>query len=127
MNMGASLKIRDAVSPSGAKLAIVTLDNRFDSTVSYELRSQLQQVVDFGYANLLLDMHAVRSFDSSGIGLLVSVARRCRDQRGCVVLFALPDIVTVALETASLLSMFTIFPDEAAAIQGFTEVKSPYV
>jgi len=107
-------------------LAIVIPGNHFDSTVSYDLRNQLHQVVDFGYPNLLLDMSPIRSFDSSGIGLLVSVARRCRDQRGSLALFALPEIVIVALETASLLSMFRIFPDEATAIQQFTEVKSPY-
>ncbi|HAN47169.1 MAG TPA: anti-sigma factor antagonist [Cyanobacteria bacterium UBA8156] len=125
--MVAPLKIRDAVSPSGVKLVIVTPGNHFDSTVSYDLRTQLHQVVDFGYANLLMDMAPIRSFDSSGIGLLVSVARRCRDQRGTLALFALPEIVVVALETASLLSMFHIFPDEATALQQFTEVKSPYV
>ncbi len=108
-------------------MAIVTPGNRFDSTVSYDLRNQLHHVVDFGYPNLLLDMSPIRSFDSSGIGLLVSVARRCRDQRGSLALFALPEIVTIALETASLLSMFRIFPDETTAIQQFTEVKPPYV
>ncbi|MFQ3680460.1 MAG: STAS domain-containing protein, partial [Pseudanabaenaceae cyanobacterium] len=66
-------------------------------------------------------------FDSSGIGLLVSVARRCREYRGSLALFALPELVTVALETANLLSMFRIFPDEATALQQFTEVRSPYI
>ncbi|MGQ9866115.1 MAG: STAS domain-containing protein [Pseudanabaenaceae cyanobacterium] len=121
------LKIRDALSPSGAKLAIVTPGRHFDSTVSYDLRTQLHQVVDFGYTNLLLDMAPIRSFDSSGIGLLVSIARRCRDQRGSLTLFALPEIVVVALETASLLSMFHVFPDEATALAQFPEVKSSYI
>lgn len=67
--MDFKLRIRTAETPQGQKLAIVPLEGRFDAKAASEVRQLLQQVLDFGYPNMLIDMSSVTFMDSSGLGV----------------------------------------------------------
>jgi anti-sigma B factor antagonist len=117
--MSFDLKIRDAITPQGQRLAIVPIEGRLDSIVNMDVRNKIQQIVDFGYPNLLLDLHQITSFDSSGIGVLVSTMRKCKAAGGRMAMFGLPDVVTIALEACGMVPLFPSFPDEETAITNF--------
>jgi anti-sigma B factor antagonist len=117
--MSFELKIRDAITPQGQRLAIVPIEGRLDSIVTMDVRSKIQQIVDFGYPNLLLDLSQVTSFDSSGIGVLVSTMRKCKAAGGCMAICRSPDVVTIALEACGMVPLFPSFSDEETAIAHF--------
>lgn len=113
------MRIRDAVTPKGQVVAIVPMDAVLDATVTLEVRRQIQQVMDFGYHNLILNLSAVNSFDSSGIGVLISTVKRCKLAHGNMVICEVPQLVQLALEIASINHILLIFPTEAEAIANF--------
>jgi anti-sigma B factor antagonist len=113
------MRIRDAITPKGQKVAIIPMDAVLDSTVTLEVRRQIQQIMDFGYSNLILNMSEVNSFDSSGIGVLVSILKRCRLARGNMAICEVPDLVQLSLEIASMEQILHIFGTEAEAIVNF--------
>ena len=115
------MRIRDAVTPQGQLLAIIPMEPVLDSTVTLEVRRQLQQIMDFGYHNLVLDMSQVNSFDSAGIGVLVSTLKRCRMAKGNLALCHVPEMVQLALEIASIEQILPIFKTEAEAIANFPQ------
>lgn len=117
--MSFELKIRDAITPQGQRLAIIPIEGRLDSMVTMTVRNKIQQIVDFGYPNLLLDLSQVTSFDSSGIGVLVSTMRKCKAAGGHMAIFGLPDVVTIALEACGMELLFPSFSNEENAIENF--------
>ncbi|WP_019498811.1 STAS domain-containing protein [Pseudanabaena sp. PCC 6802] len=117
--MSFELKIRDAITPQGQRLAIVPIAGRLDSIVTMDVRNKIQQIVDFGYPNLLLNLGQVTSFDSSGIGVLVSTMRKCKAAGGYMAICRSPDVVTIALEACGMEPLFPSFDDEETAIANF--------
>ncbi len=117
--MGFGLRIRDAITPRGQKVAIVPMEEILDATVTLEVRHQIQQIMNFGYTNLLLNLAQVTRFDSSGIGVLVSTMKRCRLAKGHMAVCSLPPLVQLALEIASMDQILPIFANEEEAIANF--------
>jgi anti-sigma B factor antagonist len=117
--MGFALRVRDAVTPKGQRVAIVPMEPTLDATVTLEVRRQIQQIMDFGYNNLLLNLSQVTRFDSSGIGVLVSTLKRCRLASGHMAICSVPESVKLALEIASIDQILAIFPNEEQAIANF--------
>lgn len=113
------MRIRDAVSPRGQILAIIPMEPVLDSTVTLEVRRQIQQIMEFGYQNLILDLSQVNSFDSAGIGILVSTLKRCRMAKGNLAVCNVPEMVMLALEISSIEQILPIFATEAEAIANF--------
>jgi anti-sigma B factor antagonist len=122
--MSFELKIRDAITPQGQRLAIVPIEGRLDTLVNMDVRNKIQQIVDFGYPNLLLDLDRVTSFDSSGISVLVSTMRKCKAAGGRMAICKPPDMVTIALEACGMVPLFPNFTDEETAIANFPSARS---
>jgi len=117
--MGFGLRIKDAITPKGQVVAIIPMEESLDATVTLEVRRRIQQIMDFGYNNLILNLSQVVSFDSSGIGILVSTLKRCRLANGHMAICCVPEPVQLALEIASMEQILVIFADEQAAIANF--------
>ncbi len=117
--MANDMAITSATSSSGAQVAIIPLSGRIDAARSGELRQYLQQILSFGYANLLLDVSAVTFLDSSGIGLLVSTLRKCQSTGGTLRLCGLTTDVQTALQVTSLNTVLINHDTTEAAIAAF--------
>ncbi|MFS8879805.1 STAS domain-containing protein [Synechococcus sp. H55.11] len=122
--MDFKLRIRTAETPQGQQLAIVPLEGRFDAKVASEVRQLLQQVLDFGYHNLLIDMSAVTFMDSSGLGVLISSLRKCRTAGGNLSLCCVPESVALVLSLTSMEKVLTCFDDLETAIANFSTASS---
>ena len=122
--MDFKLRIRTAETPQGQKLAIVPLEGRFDAKAASEVRQLLQQVMDFGYHNLLIDMSAVTFMDSSGLGVLISALRKCRAAGGNLSLCCLPESVALVLRLTSMEKVLTCFDDLETGIANFSTASS---
>ncbi|MFT0727573.1 STAS domain-containing protein [Synechococcus sp. F70.1] len=122
--MNFKLRIRTAETPQGQKLAIVPLEGRFDAKAASAARQLLQQVLDFGYTNLLIDMSAVTFMDSSGLGVLISALRKCRAAGGNLGLCCVPESVALVLRLTSMEKVLTCFDDLETGIANFPTASS---
>jgi anti-sigma B factor antagonist len=122
--MNFKLRIRTAETPQGQKLAIVPLEGRFDAKAASEARQVLQQVLDFGYTNLLIDMSAVTFMDSSGLGVLISALRKCRAAGGNLGLCGVPESVALVLRLTSMEKVLTCFDNLETGIANFPTASS---
>ncbi|MGY2709872.1 STAS domain-containing protein [Thermostichus sp. MS-CIW-28] len=118
--MDFKLRIRTAETPQGQKLAIVPLEGRFDAKAASEVRQLLQQVLDFGYPNMLIDMSSVTFMDSSGLGVLISALRKCRAAGGNISLCCVPESVALVLNLTSMEKVLTCFSGLETGIANFS-------
>ncbi|MBI3940625.1 MAG: STAS domain-containing protein [Acidobacteria bacterium] len=98
-------------------LVILTLSGKIDSSSAALLRARVQELAAGGVRKLVLDLPAVVSMDSAGLGEIVAVARRFGDLGGEVCLAALSDRLKLLFEYAKLHLVFKIFQTLAEARQ----------
>lgn len=103
-------RLRNTLTPSGDKLAVVPLEGRFSAQSASEMRQMLKQVIDFGYPNLLIDMTQVTFIDSVGLGVLVSTLHKCRAAGGQLCLCNVPEAVAMVLQISAMEKVLISFP-----------------
>jgi len=69
------------VTKEGQTLRVFMEDSLIVSN-RQELRDTVLEQLDRGERNFLLDLTKTRYIDSSGLGVLISLSKRIRDQRG---------------------------------------------
>ncbi len=116
------LAVRQLETAQGQRVAVVPLPGRVDAAAASELRGTLQQVIEFGYPSLLVDLSAVTLLDSSGLGVLISALRKCKAAQGTLCLLAPSVSALQAIEAVSMDRVFTIFADESIAIANFPAI-----
>lgn len=73
-----------------------------------------------GNEHLILDLSLVGYIDSSGLGLLASLASSLRQRRGDLRLACVGSTVLETLEVTRLIKFFQVFPDRSAAVESFS-------
>jgi len=111
--------VKEAISPKGAKIAILPMKGRIDSKVASEIRQLFQQLINMGYANLLIEMAEVSFLDSAGLGVLVSGMSKCRSAGGSLCLCQPSEAVQVVLSLSATERILTVFSDQTTAVQDF--------
>ncbi len=119
--MDSPLRLRNMLTPKGAKLAVVPLAGRFSAQTASEMRQTLKQVIDFGYPNLLIDLAQVTFIDSTGLGVLVSTLHKCRSAGGTLCLCNVPEAVSVVLELTSMEKVLPSFGSVKEGVMRFPE------
>lgn len=84
------------------------------------LRAQVEENLRRNHARLVIDMRAVTSLDSSGIGVLVRSLTLAKQKGGTVKLSALPLAAEQTLKTTGLYKLFEVFDTETKAVESFT-------
>ena len=84
-----------------------------------ELKAVVQQALEEGARKLLLDCVQTGYIDSSGLGALVTIARRVRESGGEIRLAGLNEDLRSLFELTKLDTLFAIFPDSDGALAGF--------
>ena len=83
------------------------------------LRNAVQEARDAGAKNILLNMAAVTTVDSSGVGEMVSVYTSVSNAGGKLKLLNLPSKVADLLQITQLITVFEVHDDEDEAIESF--------
>lgn len=99
-------------------------DGAIDITNSVDLRERMLNEVEAGARAVILDMHAVRYVDSSGLSALVSVATALEKTEGALVLCNVDAAVMKVLEMTRLAEYFDIEPSRDAAVERASRVPS---
>ena len=97
---------------------ILALQGEIDLHRSSQVKETLDPLVSKKVPRILLDFSGVTYIDSSGLATMIEALQRIQGYGGKLAMFGLRDSVRSIFEIARLDQIFTIFPDEAAAVAG---------
>ncbi|WP_295162556.1 STAS domain-containing protein [uncultured Brachyspira sp.] len=99
------------------KVKVVSLAGKLDVNLSVSIESELEQLVESGSVNLILELSGIEYLSSSGIRVFISIMRKIKDKNGRLVLAQVPDIIKKILKTVELEDLFEVYDnvDDAAA------------
>jgi anti-anti-sigma factor len=103
--------------PSGT--LIVEVEGQLIVGNRQELKSVIQQALDNGERRLLVDFSKTGYIDSSGLGALVSISKKVREQGGELRLSGLNEDLRSLFELTKLDTLFAIADSSAQALAGF--------
>jgi anti-sigma B factor antagonist len=84
-----------------------------------ELKQKVLEEVEGGGRKFLIDFTETGYIDSSGLGVLVSLSKKIREQGGELRLSSLNDDLRTLFELTKLDTLFRISDSRAEALQGF--------
>jgi anti-sigma B factor antagonist len=84
-----------------------------------ELKSAIQEALDHGERKFLIDFTRTGYIDSSGLGALVSISKKVREQGGELRLCGLNEDLRSLFELTKLDTLFTITELPEQALAGF--------
>jgi anti-sigma B factor antagonist len=103
--------------PSGT--LIVEVEGQLIVGNRQELKSVIQQALDNGERKLLVDFSKTGYIDSSGLGALVSISKKVREQGGELRLSGLNEDLRSLFELTKLDTLFAIADSSTQALAGF--------
>lgn len=80
-------------------------------------------LVSGGSTRFVIDCSGLNFIDSMGLGVLISLLRRVRQQQGDVKVAALNEDVKTIFEITRLHRLFDVCSDSDAAVQKFSDIK----
>jgi len=95
-------------------ISVITLQGNLDASTSSILKTFKPAAA--ATHSLVLDISGVDFLDSSGLGAIVGIARKQRDQGGDVLLACMNNKVRKVFEITQVFKLFDIYDDVEAAI-----------
>jgi len=104
-------------------IALVTVTGRFTSFETKAFREVIQDLIQQGQTNVVLNLSSLDYLDSSGIGELVRNYMTVVKKGGAMKVVGLAPKVEEILKVTQLYRVFPEFPDEASALESFPGVQ----
>lgn len=101
------------------RVAVVSVSGRIDTSTSMQFEETINDLIDKGHFNLVMDFNEVDFLSSSGLRILVTTRKRLREMGGDIVLANPSQRSADSVEIAGLDKLFTTFPDREEAIGSF--------
>jgi anti-sigma B factor antagonist len=99
-------------------LPVVSVSGEIDVATAPGLRDRLHELLAAGRATIVVDLLAVTFLDSTALGVLVGVMKRCRAAGGDLRLVIDERRIIKVFEITGLADVFAIFPETAPALSG---------
>ncbi len=99
---------------------VVQLIGRFDAQCSGQAANRLDAINGPGISRLLLDMAEVDYISSTGLRVLLNVAKNCKTRNIRLALCGLDPYVYEVFEVAGFTAIFDIYPDQGAGLEAMT-------
>jgi len=100
-------------------VVVIGVDGQLIVSNRHELKERVAEAVDFGTRKILVDFTDTGYIDSSGLGALVSLAKKLREAGGELRLAGLNADLRTLFELTKLDTLFTITASADEALQGF--------
>jgi anti-sigma B factor antagonist len=108
-----------------AHCAAVTLDGRLDASNAQTLKESLEQLIDGGITQLVVDLAGVPFIDSAGLAALVSILKTTRRVGGNVLLIGVQPQARTVFSLTMLDQVFAIYPNVEAALDSLESASAP--
>ena len=87
---------------------VIDLRGEVDVYSAPRLRDELQRLLSEGRTDILLDVERLEFVDSTGLGVIVAIAKQASDAGGRLTLRAPPEAVQHVLHTTGLEGLVTV-------------------
>ena len=101
------------------KVQILACVGRMDAQVSVLLKERIQELLDTGATQLIMDLEGLEFLDSSGLGALVSCLRRVKEKKGEIKLAGLRQEVRSIFDITRVSRLFHICENVPDAVKAF--------
>jgi anti-sigma B factor antagonist len=101
------------------QVTVISLNGDLDVTSAPELRDLLQQLIDEGKTQFLLDLGEVGFIDSSGLGIFVNAYKKVRSAGGAVKLANPQESVRKVFSLTQTDKVFSIYDSLEDALLSF--------
>jgi anti-sigma B factor antagonist len=98
-------------------IPIVAVEGEIDIAVAPELRRHLEDLLDNGNSSIVVDLTGVSFLDSTALGVLISILKRCHAADGDLCLVANDPQVLRVFEITGLTDVFSIVSSPARAVE----------
>jgi anti-anti-sigma factor len=102
-----------------AALSIIELPSRIDTATLAEIERQIGVVLDRLPSGLVLDFTQIVFVSSQGLRVLLTAAKRCRQQNTRMALHSVPTQIVELMKMSGLLQFFPMFESREAALATF--------
>ncbi|MEI6049882.1 MAG: STAS domain-containing protein [Bacteroidota bacterium] len=103
---------------TSADYTLVCVEGRVDTTNAGEFEKSMMEVIDSGCTKLILDCSGLNYISSSGLRIFLVVQKKMTAIKGHFSLCSLQPSIKEIFDISGFSSIFTIFPDQAAARNG---------
>lgn len=100
-------------------LKVVEIEGEIDVYNSMELKRELNELIDKGNKNFILNLEKVSYMDSSGLGILVAILKKVKMTNGNLKIVKLKENIKKIFELTKLVKFFEIFEDTQDALKSF--------
>ena len=104
---------------NGTGVTIVSIEGQLIVGNRQELKTLIQEGLDRGERKFMIDCTQTGYIDSSGLGALVSLAKKVRELGGDLRIVGLNEDLRSLFELTKLDTLFHISPTAAEALTGF--------
>mgnify|MGYP006304501085 CR=1 FL=1 len=101
------------------RCSVVNVSGRIDSNTAPEFEATLQNLIENGTHNIVVETSGVKFISSAGLRSLVSCMKACKKKGGELVLATPSKRVTEVMKLAGLNTLFTTYNDVTAAVGNF--------
>jgi anti-sigma B factor antagonist len=115
------VSIETTVEHHTDKRATIRYVGRLDAVSALDVKSQLKELVDEGYVELIVSLEEVPFVDSSGLACLVSGLKATRQAGGTLKLAGLCDQARTVFRLTMLERVFEIYDDPEQAQASFPD------
>jgi anti-sigma B factor antagonist len=102
-----------------AGVVIIGVDGQLIVGNRHDLKAKVMEAMDAGETKFVVDFSNTGYIDSSGLGVLVSLAKKIREAGGDLVLSDLNDDLRTLFELTKLDTLFAIKGSAEDAVSGF--------
>jgi len=100
------------------KVLVVSVTGRMDAVSAPDFDTQVEERVDKGETNLVLDLSGLDYISSAGLRSMLTLAKKLKTKEGDLVLFGLQDMVNEVFEVSGFSTIFEIFGSLEEAMEG---------
>jgi len=104
---------------SAGEITVIKIEGNLDTQSSPEAQDELNRLMDEGSQKLLLDFSDLAYISSSGLRVLLTVAKRLAPDEGEMRICNLNDVVNEVFEVSGFSTILNVFPSNSEALEGF--------
>ena len=108
------------ITTDAQNTAIVHIDGKIIGNTVVEFRQALQQQMELGNNNLIIDLTNVPLLDSTALGVIIITLQILQRSEGKLVLLSPQQAVSSILEITRLTTILEVYDTKEAALNAFT-------
>lgn len=111
------MDIKVNTRPAAEKAYAVEVQGEIDVYTSPRVKETINELIDQGQYNLIIDLEGVRYIDSTGLGVLIGALKKVREHDGRILLICTNPQIKKIFNITGLVKIFEIFKNEEEALK----------